>query len=456
MNDVARLNHPRHSRTILHVDGDSFFVSCELTRLPHLRGKPVVTGKERGIASAMSPEAKKRGITRGMRLRDMRRLCPEVVILPSDYTLYALYACRMYDIVRSHVGDDMVEEYSIDECFADLTGMLDQPGYAARGATYADIAREIQDDLRRSLGMTFSIGVGPNKVMAKIGSKWKKPDGLTIISREDIDRYLANLSIGSVWGIGRATSTRLRQLGIVTALDFARKDRAWVAEHCDKPLAEIYEEFQGAYVKKLSTEDGDPYSVQRTRTFTPPVGISAKDRAFLWSQISHHVEDACARLRHQGLLASHASFFLKTIDLEYLRAEISLSERTASPEDVLRAFEPVFAREWPRIGAHIKFRATGIALSGLRRQESETSTLSLFDATPSQASAQRSPHNVIHEAVDNLIHRFGRNAVFLGSSFGALKHDGEAGSPAPRRGRGRRRISDSKRQFRTIFLGEVR
>jgi len=434
-------------RTILHVDGDSFFVSCELTRLPHLKGKPVVTGKERGIASAMSAEAKKRGITRGMRLRDMRRLCPEVVILPSDYTLYALYARRMYDIVRSHVGDDMVEEYSIDECFADLTGLNEPPDV---------VAQRIQDDLRRSLGMTFSIGVGPNKVMAKIGSKWKKPDGLTIISRGDIDCYLADLPIGSVWGIGAATTVRLRRLGIVTALDFARKDRAWVAEHCDKPLAEIYEEFHGAFAKELGVESNDPFSVQRTRTFFPPVGVSLRDRAFLWSQISHHVEDACMRLRHQGLVAARVSFFLKTTQLEYLRAEVELPDRSASPEDVLHAIEPIFMHEWKRVGgaeSHgIQFRATGITLSGLRR--ADAGTLSLFEPDPSSSRAAAS--GIIHQTLDKLTSRFGRNAVFLGSSFGALKHDGDIGAPAPVSGSGKKKLADYKRQFRTIFLGEVR
>jgi DNA polymerase-4 len=108
-------------KAILHVDGDSFFVSCELTRRPDLRGRPVVTGEERGIATAVNPAAKKLGVVRGMRTREIRRSFPSVVILPSDYVMYAQYARRMYDIVGRYT--DKVEEYSIDECFADLTGL---------------------------------------------------------------------------------------------------------------------------------------------------------------------------------------------------------------------------------------------------------------------------------------------------------------------------------------------
>jgi DNA polymerase IV len=108
-------------RAILHIDGDAFFASCEQSRNPKLQGKPVVTGKERGIAASMSYEAKARGIPRGMRLSDLTRLCPDAMLLPSDYETYSLLSQRLFAIVRRFTPD--VEEYSIDECFADLTGL---------------------------------------------------------------------------------------------------------------------------------------------------------------------------------------------------------------------------------------------------------------------------------------------------------------------------------------------
>ena len=108
-------------RANVHIDGDAFFASCEQSRRPKLQGRPVVTGKERGIAASMSYEAKARGVTRGMRLADIRKICPEAVILPSDYETYSLLSKRFFAIVRRYTPD--VEEYSIDECFADLTGL---------------------------------------------------------------------------------------------------------------------------------------------------------------------------------------------------------------------------------------------------------------------------------------------------------------------------------------------
>ena len=434
-------------RAILHVDGDSFFVSCELTCRPWLRGKPTVTGGERGIVTAASPEAKELGVTRSMPIFQVRKRYPQVIILPSDYRMYTQYAQRMYGIVRRYARE--VEEYSIDECFADLTGLAE-----ARGTTYEALAREIQAELMRSLDLSFSVGVGVNKCTAKIASKWKKPHGLTVMPRSAIPAFLAELPIGKVWGIGRATTMHLSKLGIATALDLARKDRAWVAEHCDRPLAEIYEEFQGNFVKELSGGGGGdlasgwgiagggradgPASIQRTRTFHPVT----RDRAFLWSQISYHVEDACMRLRSKGLVASQVGFFLKTQEFEYLRAEAMIPDSSAAPHEILRAIEPVFEEMWEKIKSWegVLFRAAGISLRSLSGDQAKTNTGTLFAAPVKHRAATK-----LHQTVDKLARKFGKHSVFLGSSFRALKSDGDLDAP-----------TGTDRALDVICLGEVR
>ncbi len=441
-------------RAILHVDGDSFFVSCELTRRPGLRGRAVVTGEERGIATALNPAAKSLGVVRGMRTSEIRRSFPQVVILPSDYRMYAQYARRMYAIVRRYT--DLVEEYSIDECFADVTEAARKGGTAAVEA----VAATIQTDLYVELGITFSVGVSVNKVCAKVASKWVKPFGLTVIPREAIPDFLVGLPIGKVWGIGSATTVKLRKLGIATALDLARKDRAWVAEHCDKPLAEIYEEFQGNLVKELETGVGAtvplgggsrrmPGSLQRTRTFYPAVGVDPRGRDFVWSQLSYHVEDACARLRGQGLVASRVGFFMKTQAFEYIRGEAFLPDASAAPDEVLRAIEPEFERLWKRleggagssggarVGRHISFRASGISLGGLK--SADDSAQALFDVPARHAGSR-----LIQSAIDRIARKFGKHSVFLGSSFRAMKHAGDFDEPT-----GKDRFWD------VIYMGEV-
>src|SRR5688572_18985214 len=191
-------------RAALHINGDAFFASCEQSRDPQLQGKPVVTGKERGIAASMSYEAKALGITRGMRLFEIKRLCPEAVILPSDYETYSLLSKRFFTIVRRYTPE--VEEYSIDECFADLTG-LRRP----LRLSYEDMAGKLKHELDTELGFTFSVGLAPNKVLSKVASKWQKPSGLTVIPGRDIPRFLRVLPVNAVWGIGSNTAALLQK-----------------------------------------------------------------------------------------------------------------------------------------------------------------------------------------------------------------------------------------------------
>src|SRR6266542_1977879 len=121
MNEDIPLTLQSFPRAVLHIDGDAFFASCEQARDPQLQGKPVITGKERGIAASMSYEAKAHGVTRGMRLFEIKRLCPDAVILPSDCETYSLLSQRLFAIVRRYTPE--LEEYGIDEVFADLTGL---------------------------------------------------------------------------------------------------------------------------------------------------------------------------------------------------------------------------------------------------------------------------------------------------------------------------------------------
>lgn len=394
---------PEFPRAILHVDGDYFFVSCELASRPWLKSKPVITGHERGIATAMNPLAKKLGVTRGMPVFKIRKQYPQVVILHSDYDSYELYARRMYTIVRRYTP--IVEEYSIDECFADIT---DSP--ARLNLSYEEIARAIKRDLEVELGLSFSVGVSVNKVTAKIASKWAKPSGLTIIPKNELPNYLAKLPISKVWGVGRSTSVMLRKLGIESALQLVQKNREWIESAFAKPVRELYEELQGNYVHQVestSASKEDQISISRTRTFTP----ASTERAFIYAQLAKNVELACARLRSHGYFARWMSFFLKTQEFTYHRIEVKLPTPVATPEPILAIIHKRF-NEICREG--IRYRASGITLGDLTR--SGGLSLSLFES-PEETSR----FDQVHEVVDELAYRYGEGSVFLASSWRARK-----------------------------------
>ncbi len=182
-------------RAIMHIDCDAFFASCEQAVNPALRGKPVITGKERGIVAAASYEAKARGVKRGVPLWEVKKLCPDAIILPSDYETYSLFSKRLFAIIRRFTPT--IEEYSIDEAFADITG-YQRPYHTS----YIAIALRVKEAIEADLGITVSVGLSLSKVLAKIGSKYRKPAGFTPIPGNDIHRYLAVTPIEKFGGGG--------------------------------------------------------------------------------------------------------------------------------------------------------------------------------------------------------------------------------------------------------------
>ncbi len=404
-----------YPRAILHVDGDSFFASCEVAKDPRLRGRPVVTGRERGIVSACTYEAKNRGVKRGMRIFEVLKLVPDAVILPSDYETYSLFSERMYEIVRRYTPT--VEEYSIDECFADLTELR-----RLHHASYEDIAKNIKRELQVELGITFSLGLSATKVLAKIGSKWKKPDGLTVIPLRDSAQFLANTPAVGVWGIGPNTAAYLAKYDVQTALQFAQKNETWVKSAVSKPFLELWRELNGVMAWEVLTEKKTSYqSIQKTKTFTPP----SHDRKLVYSQLSKNIENACIKARRWNLAASEFFFFLKTQEFRFHGCEVKLPYPTSVPQDVLRAtaehFDSVFQRG-------ILYRATGVTLAKLRPAGS--GQLDLFGAVMKSEGLKQ-----IFESVDELSERYGKHVIFLGSSFDAMTntaHVGERGDVAKR------------------------
>ncbi len=392
-------------RAIVHFDGDSFFASVEQTLNWRLQGKPVVVGAERGAPTAVSVEAKRLGLSRGMSMKQIKTICPEVVVVNSDYTAYVIYARRMYAIARHFTP--RVEEYSIDECFADITG-LD----VAFGMSYEDIARAIQKELHEKLGITFGVGLAPTKVLAKTASKVHKPAGFTAIPANRAHLYLKELPVGSIWGIGPSMALEFNKLGVTTALEFAEKSREWLTLHnISKPYRQIWSELRGQAVHSVHTHGREDIgSIQKTRTFAPP----SRESAFIFSQLSRNVERATAVARAHGVLAREASFFLKTQDFLYGRRECKLSYATNDPRIILEHLKPLYSKLF-RSGE--LYRATGVSLHHMIKKGAQTEDL--FGEIRNAAEEMR-----VFSALDTLNKRFGRGTITLASSMKAsLHHD---------------------------------
>lgn len=198
------------ARVILHVDMNAFFASVEQQSNPALRGQPVavVGSQQRTIILTASYEARSFGVKTGMMLHEARQRCPALRLVRANNRLYTDVSSRIMRIFRDYTP--LVEVFSVDEAFLDVTGSVDFYGSAKR------IAFLVKSRIKACLGLTCSIGIAPNKLLAKLASDMEKPDGLTVIERNAIEQLMATLPVGELCGIGRQTERKLRRLGIDT------------------------------------------------------------------------------------------------------------------------------------------------------------------------------------------------------------------------------------------------
>lgn len=401
-NSVMSTTLPPKNKVIFHIDGDAFFVGVEIAKNPQLKGLPVVTGQERGIVTALSYEAKALGLVRGMPIFQVKKKYPKVIILSGDYASYAQYSTMVFDIVRRYAYG--VEEYSIDECFADVTG-LDR----TLKMSYWDIAQNIKNEITTELDLSVSVGLAPTKVLAKVASNWKKPNGLTLIEQSTVPEFLAKVPNGKVWGIGPSTEEFLKGMGVDTALDFIHKDVSWVKKNLSKPYEIIWQELNGVSRMDVDTEVKNIYSsIQKTKTFYPPT----HDKIFLWSQLSKHFEDACRKARHYDLVPKKISVILKTQDFKTSTLFVVVPLPSNSPEVLLELARTLFEKIYDK---NKLYRTAGVVLQDLvpyfllqKDLFGEVNRGDKFDA--------------IHKQIDSLEEKMGKRLVYLGSTSKALKN----------------------------------
>ena len=409
-------------QAILHIDGDAFFTSCEEAIRPELRGKPLITGGERGIVACASYAAKRLGVKRGVSLREAKAICPELIVLPSDYETYSLFSRRMFNVIRRFTPQ--VEEYSIDEAFADLGGMR-----RAHHSSYEAIAGKIKKEITKELGISVSVGLSLTKVLAKIASKHEKPNGLTVISGREIPEYLRDLPTEKVWGIGSATTGYLAKMGIRTALEFAKLPEPAVLKRFTKPGREIWRELRGESVYSVSTDEKSSYaSISKTKTFAPPTN----DAAYLFAQLLRNYESACIKARRYGLAPRKIVLFLKKNDFSFRGEEAKLVRPSAYPIEASAVLREIFDAIYDKSAI---YRATGAILLDLMPDRNVQ--YSLFE-NPMKAENIRH----LYKAADILGGKFGKHTLHLGGS-----HLVEV------LGKGRRGETTLRQQTR--FLGET-
>ena len=215
-------------RIIFHLDMDHFYTAIEEREHPEYKGKPVVVGadpkqgKGRGVVSTSNYEARKAGVKSGIPISRAWKLCPEAVYLPPNFPLYIQVSNEIMDIARKYA--DKFEQWGIDEAFLDVTSKVKD--YAEAEA----LAKQIKHEISQKERLTCSIGIGPNKLIAKIASDYQKPNGLTIVKEDQVEQFLAPLPARKLLWVGRKTEEKLKTMGILTIGDLARYDPTVLTE----------------------------------------------------------------------------------------------------------------------------------------------------------------------------------------------------------------------------------
>jgi len=340
-------------RRILHIDMDAFFSAVEEKRRPELAGRPVVVGgggdpTKRGVVSTASYEARKFGIHSAMPLRTAYKLCPDAVFLPVDYEEYSRVSAEVKAILREF--SPIVEDVGIDEAFLDISS-IDRP--------LEEIAKEIKNRIKEKTGLTCSIGIAPNKLLAKMASDIQKPDGLTIIVEDDIQSRIWPLSVRKVWGIGPKTEAYLREKGIHTVGDLASIPLDRLIEEFGQSYGSyLYEASRGVDESPLVTH-WEPKSISRETTFQRDVD----NWQVIAKTLAEMTKEVVINMKEEGYQGRTVTLKVRFNDFKtYTRAK-TLEGYIDSEEEIRKAaFDCLKRLELKR-----KVRLIGVRMSHLKK-----------------------------------------------------------------------------------------
>jgi DNA polymerase-4 len=375
-------------RTILHVDLDAFFAAVEQRDRPELRGRPVVVGgggpNQRGVVSAASYEARAFGVHSAMPLVQAGRLCPQAVFLPVDGAKYQSVSRDVMAILRRF--SPLVEPISIDEAFVDVTGS--QPLFGD-GET---IGRQIKAAVRDEVGLTASVGVATTKLVAKVASDLRKPDGLVVVPPGEEAAFLAPLAITRLWGVGAKSAVALREYGVRTIGDLAALPDDLLNRRFGKHGASIGQRARGIDADRVVGDRDAAKSVGHEHTFD----VDTSDREQIERTILAMSEGVAGRLRDSGVKAATVTVKIRDSSFRTITRQRTLKEPTDLTEPIFRTALDL-AR--PEVRG-LRIRLLGVTASGLGEREQ----LALFEADDPRRRR-------VVEAEDSVRHRFGDRSI---------------------------------------------
>ena len=367
---------------ILHVDMDAFFASVELLSHPEWRGKPLVVGAgphERGVVSTCSYEARKYGIRSAMPSRTAYQRCPHAIFTRPHMDEYQKVSDKAFEVFSHYTP--YVEGVSVDEAFLDVTGSL----HLFRGESAADravaLGEALRAEIRKTCGVTCSVGLAPNRLLAKIGSEQNKPDGLALMpfGRDEIAAFLADKPIGVLWGAGKKTIERLRPYGITTCGDVQRLGRG-------NPMVsdDLVDMAFGISDEHVYWEEGEEKSVSREHTFDEDVS----NRETVREKLLELIVEVGRRFRRERRWARTARLKMRDLDFETLTRQMPFESPACDDIAFREAALALFDREWPPGKRHRPIRLVGFGVANFQDSPDDFGP-ALFDIPDDESRRKR-------------------------------------------------------------------
>ena len=376
------------------VDCDSFFVSCEQLMNPELLNKPVcVASNNDGCVIARSKEAKTLGIRMGMPLFMAKKEFPQGIYLSGNISLYGEISDRVMATLKEY--SPVIEVYSIDEAFIDLTGLRKM-----YRKNYLEIIREIRSGVINKVGVPVSIGTSSTKVLAKLASeKAKKLDGVYRIGFRDINDELKKTEVSEIWGIGKNTAALLNKYSIRTAYQFTLIEDSKMTKLLGKKGIELKKELLGESLSPVSDKYVAPKSIQKTSSFAK----FTSDESYIMNSLNYHAHRACKKIRSINLKTKTVGVMLRTKDFQVFYQKIQLIQPTDFEFDIYEAIKIGFADIFI---PDVIYRSSGVTFENLTEQIQ----LSLFSSMQNNQKAEK-----ITSVWDKLEDKYGRGIIYTGT-----------------------------------------
>jgi len=338
---------------VMHLDMDAFFASVEQCVNPELRGRAIaVTGAaKRTVVTTASYEARAFGVRTGMNRFEAKRKCPHILFISGDNRKYMDVSTRIMNIIKSF--SPLVEVYSVDEAFIDISGL----GGLLGGPM--DIGRAMKERIKAETGLTCSVGIGPNKLMAKLASKFDKPDGLTLIRACDVEGHIRDLPVGKLWGIGPNISARLVVMGIKTCSELGRAPAGVLRTKFGIIGERLGAMGRGEYEDPVSPAGADDCVKSIGHSMTLPEDVSEKDAIKMY--LLKLSEMVCARARRHGLRGWTVCLTLRYPDFYTFTRQRRMSRATNDTHTLYRAAKRLISSM--RLKAPL--RLIGVSLKGI-------------------------------------------------------------------------------------------